>query len=254
MNFNNLGNNYAFKHANQEQAEYTGYETCTKSGIGIKTTLLVFITFISAVAMMVNLDRLGGAALIFYGVVAVVNFILQLIICFVPKTTKVLSIPYAIFEGLLIGVLVGLIELVLPGSGYQIGLLALVMTIAIFLAAAILYSSGVIKVTNKFRTFMFVSLLGIVIGSFAVAIMSLFIPGLFALIQSEQLSLIVAIILVVFAGLYVTISLDNANKMVESNLPKQYEWYAAYGILINLVWLFLEVLRLLLILASKNND
>lgn len=254
MRFNNFGNNYAFRHANATYEGFSVAEPCTRQGIGIKTILLVFVTFISALGMIVNLHRFNDLGLGLYAIVAIINVVLQLIICFVPKTTKVLSIPYAISEGLLIGVLVGLINYVMPGVGTKIGLLSLVMTIAIFLAAAILYTTGLIKVTRKFRTFMFVSLLGILIGSFAISILSLFMPGLISLIFSDSLNIIISIIFVIFAGIYVTISLDNANKMVDMGISKEYEWYASYGILINLIWLYLEVLRLLLYVASKNRD
>lgn len=254
MRFNNFGNNYAFRHANESANSYSNVERCTKQGIGVKTILLVFVTFITALAMMVNLHRFDNLGLGLYGVVTIINVVLQLIICFSPRMTKTLSIPYAVSEGLLIGVLVGLLEFALPGTGYQIGLLSLVMTIAIFLAASILYTTGIIKVTNKFRTFMFVSLFGILIGSLAVSILSIFMPGLISLIFGYNLSLIVAVVFVVLAGLYVTISLDNAHKMVEAGFDKECEWYAAYGILINLIWLYLEILRLLLIVASKNRD
>lgn len=254
MRMHNIGNNYAFRHANEGINDFSNVERCSSQGIGVKTLLLVLITFITALGMMVNLHRFNDLGLGLYAVVTIINVVLQLIICFSPRMTKVLSIPYAVSEGLLIGVLVGIIEFALPGSGYQIGLLSLVMTIAIFLAASILYTTGVIKVTNKFRTFMFVTLFGILIGSLAISLLSIFMPGLISMVFGYNVSLIVAIVFVVLAGLYVTISVDNAHKMVEMGLNKEYEWYAAYGILINLVWLYLEILRLLLILASKNRD
>ena len=254
MKFNNFGNNYAFKHANEQDVSYVSTEVATKQGIGIKTILLLFITLVSAITMMVNVYRLDNLGLGLYGIVFFVNFILQLIICFVPSTTKVLSIPYAICEGLLIGVLVGLLEYVLPGFGYQIASLALVMTVAIFFAASILYTTGVIKVTNKLRTFLFVSLLGMLLGSLVIGIMSIFSPGIALFFDSFEISLVVSVIFIVLAGIYVTMSLDNANRIAEGGFSKEYEWYAAYGILINIVWLFLEVFRLLLILASQNRD
>ena len=254
MDFNNFGNNYAFKHANDQSMNYVSSEVATKKGIGTKTIFLLLLTFISAVVMMLNVDRFNDLGMGLYGFVFIVNFVLQLIICFVPSTTKVLSIPYAICEGLLIGVLVGILEYAIPGLGFQIASLALVMTVAIFFAASILYTTGLIKVTNKLRTFLFVSLLGMLLGSLAVGIMSFFSPSIALFFNSFEVSLVVSIIFVVLAGFYVTMSLDNANRIAEGGFSKEYEWFAAYGILINIVWLFLEVFRLLLILAARNRD
>ena len=64
--------------------------------------------------------------------------------------------------------------------------------------------------------------------------------------------IIISAFLVIVSSLYVVISLDNANRIVDSRAPKQFEWFAAYGIVINIVWLFLEVLRLLMYLRNDN--
>lgn len=249
----NFGNNYAFKKA----AEGLNCETevATRRGVGIKTTLLVFITFLAAVGMIVNLWRLQniGSAMFIYLAVVLANFVFQIIIFFKPLATKALSIPYAICEGLSLGVIVGLLELALPGQGLQLAGLALIITVSIFLAASILYTTGVIQPGHRFRSFMFATLLGITIVSLVTGIIWIFAPGVMSALYSSTLGLVISVILVIFAGLYVVISIDNANRMVDAGLSKDYEWLASYGILINVVWLFLEVLRLLIILLDRRN-
>lgn len=246
-----FGNNFAFKNA--LKAEDVSNRTASVKGIGLKTLLLVFIMIVSTVFMMSNLYRLGANALYIYMGVVVVNFVLQLIMCFVPTTTKILSIPYAIFEGLLLGTIIGLVELVLPGEGFQLAGFALILTIAIFLAATILYVTGVIKAGHFFRSFMLTVLFGIMISSLVVSIIGIFNPGIYALLFSSKLGIIISVVMIIVAGLYVVISLDNANNIVLSNCDKKYEWYAAFGIVLNIEWLFIEIFRFLLYLKQSND-
>ena len=246
----NIGNNYAFKNA--DKLEHIGSGVATKKGIGTKTALMLLIVLVSAITMISNLWRLGVNALYIYIGVAIANFVIQMIICFVPRTTRVLSIPYAILEGLSLGAIVGILEIALgDGQGFELAGLALIMTTAIFLAAALLYSTGVIKAGRMFRGIMLTILFGILISSLVVSILSIFmystIAGMFT-----RYGIIISAFLVIVSSLYVVISLDNANRIVDSRAPKQFEWFAAYGIVINIVWLFLEVLRLLMYLRNDN--
>lgn len=254
----NLGNNYAFRKA--YEGEHSSH-VATSKGIGLKSTLMLFCTFISALFVMLNLtsifDTLGFSALYCYMAILVADGILQLIICFIPSTTKVLSIPYAICEGLMIGALVGLLELIIPGEGIALAGLALIITIAIFLAGSILYTTGIIKVGYRLRGFLFSAILGICIGSLIVSIVSIFAPSFVDMVfysSNSTIGLIISVVLVVLASLYTVVSLDNANQIVKSGVDKKYEWYAAFGITINVIWLFLEVFRLLIILYDRKNQ
>lgn len=245
-----FGKNYAFNHALEQDFLDTNF--ASKKGIGLKTLLLMFIMVVFSTLMMSNFNRLGAYALMIYACVVVTNFILQLIICFVPRTTKVLSVPYAACEGLTIGTLIGIVELVMPGEGVGLAGLALILTISVFLAASILYVTGVIVPNRKFRGFMLCVVFGIAIATLIITIISIFNYSVYSLIFSNSVGILVSVILVIIAGLYVVISLDNANQIVENCCPKVCEWYAAYGILINVEWLFLEIFRLLIRLASSN--
>ncbi|MCI6508190.1 MAG: Bax inhibitor-1/YccA family protein [Bacilli bacterium] len=253
----NLGSNYAFKKATL--GEQTSNVATTK-GIGLKSTMMLGFVFITAIAVMLNIVRLievfGAGVLYVYIGAYILNFILQLIICFVPSTTKVLSIPYSISEGLIIGALVGILEFAIPGDGIALASLALIITVAIFLGACILYSTGVIKVGQKFRAFILAAGLGIVIGSLVVGIIGLFNPEFVNTVfgSNSTIGLIISVVCVILASLYVVASLDNANRIVEAGVDKKYEWSAAFGITINVVWLFLEVFRLLLILYNRKSN
>ncbi len=244
-----FGRNFAFNQALDEM-NYEG-EVATKKGIAIKSVLLLFIMLISATFMISNFHRFGSSALLIYGIVAIVNIVLQLIICFNPAKTKVLSFPFVIFEGFMIGTLVGLLEYLIPGEGLAIAGLALIMTISIFLASSILYLTGVIKPNRFFLNFIVSVMGGICICSLIVCIISLFNPSFYMLIFYNQFSIVFSVIMVIIAGLYCVISLDNASRIVDNNAPKFCEWQAAFGIVLNVEWLFLEIFRLLIKLLGS---
>jgi len=254
----NLGTNYAFKKALAgEQSSHVA----TAKGIGLKSVLMLSFTFVSAILVMLNLvdivTFLGGRTIVFYIGIFILDAILQFIICIFPSTTKVLSIPYAICEGVLIGCLVGILELIIPGDGIALAGLALIITVGIFLGASILYSTGVIKVGHKFRSFMLTILVGICICSIVISIVGIFAPDFVNAVfysSNSTIGLIISIILVIVASIYTIISLDNANNVVKAGVDKKYEWYAAFGIVINIIWLFLEIFRLLITLYDRKNS
>lgn len=246
------GTNYAFRHALEASADESTF--ATKKGIGLKTLLLTLLMVASAVLMMSNFNRLGVYALIIYLGVALANVVFQIIICFVPRSTKVLAIPYSILEGLMIGTLVGLVELAMPGEGIGLAGLALILTIAIFLAASILYLTGVIRPDRKFRNFILCVCLGIFLTYSIVKIISIFNYDFYFQMMNSNIGFAVSIILTILAGIYVVISLDNANEIAENYCSKDCEWFAAYGILINVEWLFLQVFSSLIRLSNSKRN
>jgi uncharacterized YccA/Bax inhibitor family protein len=102
---------------------------------------------------------------------------------------------------------------------------------------------------------MYVLLIGVVFTTTIVTIVSLFNPGLYTLFfGNSSLALLISIVMVVIASVYTVISLENANSIVSAGLDKNYEWYASFGIVLNIIWLFYEVVRLLLIILSRSRD
>ncbi len=253
-----FGSNYVFNKAHE-----LGYESenvASMKGVAFKTIFLLGITIITGLfsMMMINVSEVMavGALKIGYFISPLLTFILTLIMSFNPKSAKILSIPYAMFEGFTIGSL-GIILIASLGmaeAGLILGL-ALLITVAIFMGGAVLYTSGKIRVTSRFRRIMYVLLLGVVITTFVIFIASIFNQEIYWLFfGTNSLSLIISIIMIVIASVYTVISLDNANIIVSSGLDKNYEWYASFGIVLNIIWLFYEVVRFLLIIISRSRD
>lgn len=251
-----VGNNYVFKKA--ETFSHLGTETATMKGVCLKTFFLLLITIATTVLSMVfgKVSHIASGGIILAGYILspILTFVLSITMSLTPKSAKFLAIPYAIFEGLSIGSISIILMYVLGGdkAGMLLGL-ALFITISIFLVGAILYSTGIVRVTTKFRRFMFIMLIGIAITTSLISIVSIFSSVFYMLFMGNStLSIVITIISIIIASAYTLISFDSANNIVNSSLDKEYEWYASFGIILNVIWLFYEILRLLIIILSRS--
>ena len=251
-----FGNNAVFRRMSNDEYLSTN-EQASMKGVTLKTIILLLSSILTAVLCMVlvqPLDTVSGGIIIFgYLITPIITLILSFVISFNPLAAKILSIPYCILQGISIGTLTGLLTAFLGVEGGLMVGLAFVITLTFFLAATILYSTNIVKVGRKFRNFLFVSLSGIILTSFVVFIVSLFVPAVGSLFYGNtSIALLYSIFCVIIAGLYSFVTLDNAYKLVSMGLAKDVEWYAAFGIVVNVIWLFYEVLRLVMILSSRN--
>ena len=122
-------------------------------------------------------------------------------------------------------------------------------------AMQLLFATGKIRVTNKFVTILMTLLFASVIGSLLVFICS-FIPGLNQIIAFIRGNMVISIAMsvggVILASLFLLVDFSQIQQTVENKLPKQYEWVAAFSLTFTIIWLYLEILNLLLKL--KNSD
>ncbi|HOE77947.1 MAG TPA: Bax inhibitor-1/YccA family protein [Bacilli bacterium] len=245
-----FGDNVVFSRA--QNLERVSGQVATIQGVGSKTILLVLITLISALATMFILGPLK--VLSAYFIIWIITFVLLMIMSFNPTAARVLAIPYAILEGMTVGAISGVVAIAIPDAGLLIPGLALSITMTIFLGASVLYATGVIRVSGFFRRFMYTLLLGVVITSLVVMIAGFFNSQIYELFYgvNSGIALLISIIMVIISSLYVVISLDNATMIVDAGMDKTFEWYAAFGILLNIIWLYYEVLRLLIILSQRD--
>lgn len=245
-----FGDNVVFSRA--QNLERVSGQVATIQGVGSKTILLVLITLISALATMFILGPLQ--VLSAYFIIWIITFVLLMIMSFNPTAARVLAIPYAILEGMTVGAISGVVAIAIPDAGLLIPGLALSITMTIFLGASVLYATGVIRVSGFFRRFMYTLLLGVVITSLVVMIAGFFNNQIYELFYgvNSGIALLISIIMVIISSLYVVISLDNATMIVDAGMDKTFEWYAAFGILLNIIWLYYEVLRLLIILSQRD--
>ena len=178
----------------------------------------------------------------------VVGGICALVISFVPKTAPWLSPVYALAEGLVLGA----ISAMYNAKFHGIVLTSILLTCGVLCGMLALYSTGVIRATAKFRAILFAATAGIAIFyliSFVLGMFGIHIPGLFG---NGMIGIGFSLVVVVIAALNLIIDFDFIERGAAGGAPKFMEWYGAFGLLVTLVWLHLEILRLLSKLRSRN--
>ncbi len=212
----------------------------TVDDVVVKTVTLLGITGLSAVAAW-NLipDALIGAGWIG---AAVVGLVLGLIISFSRMANPALVVTYAVVEGVLVGLVSKFFENIMGYEG--IVLQAVVATFGVFFLMAVLYRARVIRATPKFVR----GMIAVMAGLFAVILIN-FVLALFGvstgLRDNGAVGIIFSLVCIVVASLSFILSFNEVEEGVRMGLPQRYSWTAAFGILVSLIWLYLEVLRLL---------
>lgn len=177
-----------------------------------------------------------------------IPFGIALIISFKPNTAPLLAPVYAVTKGVWVGIVSALFEASFNG----IVLTAAMLTCGILFALLAAYSTGIIKATENFKLGVFAATGGIMIfylASWALSMFGIQIPGLFG---NGWISIAFSGFVVVIAALNLVLDFDFIENGCASGAPKHMEWYAAFGLLVTLVWLYLEILRLLAKLRSRD--
>ena len=166
---------------------------------------------------------------------------------FSRKVRPALYLTYAVFQGLVLGILSKTFELFYPGIVQQ----AVVATVAAFVGMLFLYKSGRLRATPKFTKV----LIGATFGYLILAMGSL-ISVLFGGSSLYSLSLfgpMLAMAGVALASFFLILDFDQAEQGVRMGLPEEESWRAGFGLVMTVIWLYLEVLRLLAILRGGND-
>lgn len=237
--------------------DYTSSEeVMTVNGTVNKTALMLLLVVAAAVYTWNKFFAAGGsgaeagmqAVLPWLAVGGIGGFITVLVTVFRPQSSGISAPIYAVFEGLLLGGLSAIFEMQYPG----IVMRAVALTLAVFAAMLFLYRSGIIKVTNKFIMGVFAATAGI-----AIVYLVSFIGGFFGMNTSflygnSNLSIGISLVVVAVAALNLVLDFAFIERASANGAPKYMEWYGAFGLMVTLIWLYLEILRLLSKLASRN--
>ena len=235
-----------------------GTGTVVQSGAGAmslngtvnKTAFLLILTLVGAMytwAMFFsgNADQLmpwvlGGA---------IGGFVVALVTIFKKTWAPVTAPLYAVLEGLFIGGISAMFEQRFPGIVMQ----AVGLTFGTLAALLIAYRSGLIRVTENFKLGVVAATGGIFLLYMVNIGMRLFgFDGMGFIHDSSLMGIGFSVVVVIIAALNLVLDFDFIEQGVEAGAPKYMEWYAAFGLLVTLVWLYLELLRLLSKLQSRN--
>jgi uncharacterized YccA/Bax inhibitor family protein len=231
--------------AQGRSAAWTGSEGgMTLAGTVTKSFVLLALTVAGAAFTWHKALAVGDAAMVFPWMIGalIIGFILAMVIIFVPKTAPILAPFYAVFEGLMLGGLSAYYEGRFPGMVIQ----AVGLTFGTCFAMLVAFSTGLIKVTEKFKLGVIAATGGIAILYFVDIVMGMAFHTHIPMIhESGMLGIGFSVFVVILAALNLVLDFDFIKRGSEEGAPKFMEWYGAFGLLVTLVWLYLEILRLL---------
>ncbi len=177
-----------------------------------------------------------------------VAFILSFVIVFKPNFSPYLAPVYALAEGLALGGISALIEFKFPGIVMQ----AVLLTFATLFCLLMAYKTGLIRVTDKFRT-------GVIVATGAIAVIYLInmVMGFFHtsipfVAGSGFFGIAFSMFVVGIAALNLVLDFDMIERGAESGAPKYMEWYSGFVLMVTLVWLYIEILNLLMKLRGRD--
>jgi len=204
--------------------------------------LFAILVVVGAIAWGANLGQ--GALLIgFLG-----GFVLAMVISFSKTIKPGLVVAYAALEGLALGTLSHYYETFYPGIVSQ----AVIGTIAAFAGVLFMYRSGRLRATPQFTR----AIMGAAIGYFILGLVSL-VASFFGVGQGygfygvSGLGLLLAVAGVALASFFLVLDFDQIEKGVAAGVPEKESWRASFGLMVTIVWLYLEVLRLISILRNS---
>lgn len=223
------------KFSNILDASAVGESRMTVSGAINKTFILTglllltsFISFVMPNMVFLWVGALGG-------------FIAALVAAFKPHLSRYLAPTYALLEGLCVGTVSAIYAASFAGIVFN----AFISTVGILVAMLFIYKSKIIEVTDKFRMGVMAATGAIALVYLVSMILRLFGIEMPFLHEGGTFGIIISIGVIVVATLNLLVDFDNIEKGAMYSAPKYMEWYSAMGLLITLVWLYLELLRLL---------
>lgn len=223
--------------------ERTEFEMMTVSGAINRTFILGILMLMTAFYAFANpsmLFLLGGA----FGGLALVIWM-----SFQPQRSAVLAPIYALLEGLFVGAVSAKYAGILGGFAI---IQAVALTMALLFAMIFVYKTGLIKVTQKFRSGIIMATVGIFLVymmSIGLSFFGITIPYLH---QGGVIGIGISVFILGIATLNLLLDFDNIDRAAAGRAPKYMEWFCAMGLIVTLVWIYIEVLRLISMISSSD--
>jgi uncharacterized YccA/Bax inhibitor family protein len=219
-----------------------GLQGMSLKGTVDKSFLLLVVLMVSALwpwSQMANGDTQAVSSAMLLGFLG--GFVLAIIVSFKPTLAAYLAIPYAALEGLALGGISAVLEQRYRGIAIE----AVGLTFAVLAVLLIAYRTRLIRVTDQFRAMVVGATFGIMLLYLATWLLSFFHFSLQALYAPTPLGIGISLVIVAVAALNVVLAFDLIERGVAGGAPKYMEWYCAFSLMVTLVWLYIEILRLL---------
>jgi uncharacterized YccA/Bax inhibitor family protein len=205
-------------------------------------SLLMLLLVVLGAAYTWKMFFQGGNPTIWMIVGGIGGVITALITVFSPKSSPYTAPIYAILQGLMLGGLSAFMAAQYTGN---IVIQAVGLTFATFFLMLFLYRSQIIKVTEKLRMAVFAATGAIALMYFVSFIASMFGANMGFIHDGGIVSIVISLVVVGVAAFNLLLDFDFIERGVAMNSPKYMEWYGAFGLMVTLIWLYIEFLKLL---------
>lgn len=226
------------------RSTYAG-EVMTANGTVNKAAFLILIVFGSAIfgwGMAIS----GGMAIT--TIAALVGFGLAIFTMFKPTIANITAPVYSIAQGLFLGGISYIFESMYPGIASQ----AVIGTVSVFFLMMFFYRTGIIKVTERMRSIVIALTFGVALAYLISFVISLF-TGYSLIHNAGTFGILFSVFVIGLAAFNLLLDFDTIENAERSGIDKKMEWFFAFSMLVTLIWLYIEILRLLSILRSSNN-
>lgn len=179
------------------------------------------------------------------------GFVIALMLVFKKEWSPYLAPAYGLFEGLFLGAISAMYNDVFATKAPGIVMNAVGLTFGVAIAMYLLYSFKIIRATETFKSVVITATAGIAIFYFIAIILRFFGVQMAFLHEGSMLGLGFSLVVVAIAALNLILDFDRIEQGVAAGAPKYMEWYGAFGLMVTIVWLYLEILRLLSKLGDR---
>jgi uncharacterized YccA/Bax inhibitor family protein len=230
-----------FSNIQTGEAYYDEVNCASYKGITVKTFILLGITALVGAMVAFYLPEIlqnnFQAFFITLAIASVVGFISVMVGRFSESKAKYASVIYSVCEGLFLGTLTCLVNAYIPGAAT----IAVFSTLIIFGVMLTLFATGILRVGTKFRRFCFAFTLGAIAIILFMSIASLFID------YSSYLNLLIGIelFLLIYGAITLGLNFAEAQAVVERGASKDAEWSVSLGLMVSIIYIYVEILRLI---------
>jgi uncharacterized YccA/Bax inhibitor family protein len=207
----------------------------TVDDVVIKTSITAGTALVAGVLTALT----GQYWLVLPGII--VGLVLSLIVIFRQSSNPALILGYSAAMGVALGGISGLLNNYYPGIAVQ----AIIGTAGVFLGMLVVYKTGAVRVTPRFQRWMMGALIGVVVLVLVRFVSEAFFGDALGMGSGGFLSIVISLVIIAVAAFSLLLDFDMADRAVREGAPAGFAWYVAFGLMTTLVWLYIEILRLL---------
>jgi len=223
------GVDYSSKRAGTGERPITIDDVVTKTAISGGVALLA--------GVLTAISGLGGVLVL---PAFIVGLVVALIVIFKQSSNPGLVLTYSAAMGIALGGITQVFDAIYPGIAAQ----AIIGTAGVFVGMLVVYKTGAVRVTPRFAKWLMGAMIGVVVLMIANLVAGLFGANL-GLRDGSWLSIVFSLIVIGVAAFSLLLDFDQADQAIRAGAPAKLAWYIAFGLMTTLVWLYIEILRLL---------